>query len=161
MIRSSRIGLAHSLLAVFAIAILVKAASVQLVHGREWRARAERQQSSEKTIPAPRGDILDATHRVLAQSREMVRLEIAPREVNQPQRLRRALAKLGVDAALIRRAVDTSAKYLVIPHEFLAVDAAPAMLLRGVYSYAADDPLPALRQRVRALNGSVRIHAAQ
>ena len=155
MIRTSRIGLAHSMLAGFAIAILVKAASVQLVHGREWRARAERQQSSEKTIPAPRGDILDATHRVLAQSREMVRLEIAPREVNDPQKLRRALAKLGVDGALIRRAVDTNAKYLVVPGEFLAVDAAPAMMLRGVHSYSAVERSYALSRGGQGIVGHV------
>jgi len=155
MIHSSRIGLAHSLLAVFAIAILAKAASVQLVHGREWRARAERQQSSEKTIPAPRGDILDATHRVLAQSREMVRLEIAPREVNEPQKLRRALAKLGLDAALIRRAGDTNAKYFVVPGEFLAVDAAPAMMLSGVHSYSAVERSYAVSQGGQGIVGHV------
>jgi cell division protein FtsI (penicillin-binding protein 3) len=136
MIRSRRIGLAHATLALFALAILVKAGSVQLVHGKNWRARAERQQASEREVPAPRGEILDATRRVLAQSREMVRLEIAPREVQEPAKLRRALAKLEVEPQLIRRAVDTSAKYLVLPGRFLAVEAAPAMALRGVHAFA-------------------------
>jgi len=38
MIRSSRIGLAHAMLAVFAIAILIKSAKVQLIDGKGWRA---------------------------------------------------------------------------------------------------------------------------
>jgi cell division protein FtsI (penicillin-binding protein 3) len=137
MIRSRRIGLAHSTLAVFALAILVKAVQVQVINGRDWRKRAERQQVMEQTVPAPRGEIFDATHRALAQSREMVRLEIAPREVTQPAALRRALMRLGVDGALIARAVDTSSKYLTVPNVFPATDAAPAMDLRGVHSFAA------------------------
>ena len=137
MIRSSRIGLAHATLAVFAVAILVQAARVQLVQGKGWRARAERQQVVARTVPAPRGEIFDATHRVLAQSREMVRLEIAPREVNEPKKLRLALARLGVEPALITRALNPSAKYLVLPGLFVAAAAAPATGLRGVHSFAA------------------------
>jgi cell division protein FtsI (penicillin-binding protein 3) len=137
MIRSRRIGLAHATLAVFALAILIQSARLQLAQGKAWRARAERQQATERTVPAPRGDILDATHHVLAQSREMVRLEIAPREVKEPRKLRKALAQLHLDASTIARAVDTSVKYLTIPGRFLAVDAAPAIGLRGVHSYAS------------------------
>jgi cell division protein FtsI (penicillin-binding protein 3) len=155
MIRSSRVGLAHATLAVFALAILVKAGAVQVVHGKDWRARAERQQASEREVPAPRGEILDATRRVLAESREMVRLEIAPREVQEPAKLRRALAKLDVDPRLIRRAVDTASKYLVLPGRFLAVDAAPAMNLRGVHSFATILRSYAVSQGARGILGHV------
>src|SRR5215213_1698928 len=110
MIRSSRIGLAHSMLAVFAVAILCKAAQVQLVNGKRWRAAAERQQMTARTVPAPRGEILDATRRVIAQSREMVRLEIAPREVRERAKLRRALLALHVDPKIVARAVDSTEK---------------------------------------------------
>jgi cell division protein FtsI (penicillin-binding protein 3) len=137
VIRSKRIGLAHAVLAVFAVAILFKAADVQLVQGTRWRARAERQQTAEKVVPAPRGDILDATHRILAQSRETVRLEIEPREVNEPRKLKAALTKLKVEPSLIARAMDTSSKYLTVPGRFLAVDAAAAIALRGVHSFAS------------------------
>src|SRR5690349_19816930 len=100
MIRSRRIGIAHSVLPVFAIAIPIEAGQVQLSQGEEWLALAVKQQVATKPVPAPRGEILDATRRVLAQSRETVRLEIAPREVTEPKRLRTALSKLGVDRAL-------------------------------------------------------------
>lgn len=135
-ISSRRIGLTHATLALFAIAIFAQAARVQLVHGKDWRARAERQQSTERTVPAPRGELLDITHRVLAESREMVRLEIAPREVTEPAKLRAALTALGIDRAIIARAVDTASRYLTIPGRFLAVDAAPAIGLRGVHSFS-------------------------
>lgn len=155
MIRSSRIGLAHATLALFAVAILGKAADVQLVHGAAWRARAARQQSTERTVPAPRGEILDATRRVLAQSREMVRLEIAPREVDEPRRLRRALAALHIAPSLIARALDRTGRYLVVPGDFLAVDAAPAIALHGVHSFATIQRAYAASDGSQALVGHV------
>src|SRR5262245_46015862 len=114
MIHSRRIGFAHTALAIFAVAILVRAARVQLVQGGAWRVRAERQQTREHEVPAARGEILDATHRVLAQSRETVRLEITPREVRAPLVLRRALQKLGVDRDVLARAADTRDRKSVV-----------------------------------------------
>src|SRR5690349_11166687 len=114
MIRSSRIGLAHLALALFAIAIIVQAANVQLGQRKQWERSAERQQTTEREIPASRGDILDASGRVLAQSRESVRLEITPREVNSPSQLRKALEKLKIDRAIITRSLDTSVKNVTV-----------------------------------------------
>ncbi|HVX38834.1 MAG TPA: penicillin-binding transpeptidase domain-containing protein [Gemmatimonadaceae bacterium] len=158
MIRSSRIGLTHATLALFGLAIIGKAVKVQVVDGSAWRARAERQQSTERVVPAPRGDIVDETHRVLAQSREMVRLEIAPREVNAPAKLRRALARLGVDKSLIARALDPKGKYLVLPGRFLAVDAADAIGLRGVHSYASVERAYAASRGAQGIIGHVDIN---
>jgi cell division protein FtsI (penicillin-binding protein 3) len=155
VIRSRRIGLAHAALAVFAIAIIVKSARLQLVQGSAWLAKAERQQMAEKKVPAPRGEILDATKRVLAESRDMVRLEIQPREVRDPKKLRDALAKLGVDRAVIRRATDSTAKYVTVPGRFLAIDAAPAMVLRGVYSFSVIERSYAVSEGARGILGHV------
>ena len=77
----SRVGLVHLSLALFAIALIAKSASVQLLQRSRWTASAQRQQSVESTIPAPRGDILDALGETLAQSREIVKLEVAPHAV--------------------------------------------------------------------------------
>jgi cell division protein FtsI (penicillin-binding protein 3) len=155
MIHSRRIGFAHTALAVFAVAILIQAARVQLVQGNTWRVRADRQQTRERERPAPRGEILDATRRVLAQSRETVRLEITPREVRAPLRLRRALQKLGVDREVIARAADTSVKNVTVPGRFLSVDAASAMSLRGVHSYATFERSYAVSQGAQGILGRV------
>ena len=135
MIRSSRIGLAHAMLALFAIAILVKAAQRPARStGRSGARCAERQQMTARTVPAPRGEILDATRRVLAQSREMVRLEIAPREVRERAKLRRALASVArrpvADRARARYDRRSISRF---PAAFSTTDAAPAMALRGVH----------------------------
>jgi len=94
------------------------------VQGRGWRAQAERQQTTDKVVPARRGDILDVSRRVLAQSHEVVRVEIAPREVNERKKLKTALNKLRVEPSVIAKALDTTNKYLVVPGRFRTSDAA-------------------------------------
>jgi len=143
------------MLAVFAIAILIKSAKVQLIDGKKWRATAERQQMSAQKIPAPRGEILDATKRVIAQSREMVRLEIAPREVRERAKLRRALQALRVEPSVIARALDSTEKYLTIPGRFLATDASTAMQIRGVKSFATLTRAYAASQSAQGIVGHV------
>ncbi|HEX3868525.1 MAG TPA: penicillin-binding transpeptidase domain-containing protein [Gemmatimonadaceae bacterium] len=155
MIRSSRIGLAHATLAIFAVAILVQAARVQLVHGKDWRAQAAKQQTTVRAIPAPRGEIFDETHRILAQSRDLVRLEIAPREVNARDSLRRGLTKLGVEGSVIGRALDTTVKYVVVPGEFLAVDASRVTSLRGVHTIATTERAYAASAGAQGILGHV------
>lgn len=155
MIRSSRIGLAHAALALFAVAILIQSARVQLVQGKAWAARATRQQTNQREIPAPRGEILDATRRVLGESRQTVRLEIAPREVRERAALKRALQELGVDRGVIARAIDPNAKYLTVPGRFLSVDAAPAMALRGVHSFGAIERSYAVSRGAQGILGDV------
>lgn len=134
MTRPSRVGLVHLVLALFALAIVGKAASVQLVQRARWAARAERQQSTERVVPAPRGDILDADGQMLAQSRETVKLDVAPPEVRDHAALRTALLKAGVPAEFARRASDKSRKWVSLPGRYLVSDVARISAMRGVYT---------------------------
>ena len=155
MIRSSRIGFVHLTLAVFALAVIGKMAQVQLAQGAQWRARADRQQYREHAIPAPRGPILDATGMVLAQSRETVQLSVAPREVNDAPRLRRALAAAHVPNEWMARAFDRSRAWVTLPGRYLAVDVAPAVALRGVYATTVMMRTYSMSSGTRGLVGSV------
>ena len=134
MTRPSRVGLVHVMLALFAIAIVVKAAHIQLGQRARWVARAERQQSTERTVPAPRGDILDADGQMLAQSRETVKLDVAPPEVRDRAALRTALLRAGVPAEFARRAADASRKWVTLPGRYLASDVNRISAMRGVYT---------------------------
>jgi cell division protein FtsI (penicillin-binding protein 3) len=122
------------MLALFAIAIVVKAAHIQLGQRARWVARAERQQSTERTVPAPRGDILDADGQMLAQSRETVKLDVAPPEVRDRAALRTALLRAGVPAEFARRAADASRKWVTLPGRYLASDVNRISAMRGVYT---------------------------
>ena len=62
MIRSSRIGIVHLALALFALALLGKTAHLQLVEGDRWESLATRQQVER---PPPQAtDLGDETRRV-------------------------------------------------------------------------------------------------
>lgn len=109
MSRPDRLRLLNIGMGLFVVAIIAKAAHVQLWQGNRWSVAAHRQQFEGTDLPAPRGRILDATGDVVAESRELVRLNIAPKEVakkNGIPRLRRALATLGFDSDDIARASD-------------------------------------------------------
>src|ERR1700738_3698269 len=103
MTRPSGVGLIHRGLAAFAIAIVVKSARVQLWQRRTWTASAIRQQSTERVIPAPRGEILDVVGETMAQSRETVKLDIAPQEVKNRGQLRGVMLRAGLPADIVAR----------------------------------------------------------
>src|SRR5438067_4728620 len=157
MIRSRRIKIVHGLLAVFALAVIGQAAHVQLLQGNTWRARAARQQLAPREMPAPRGDILDAAGLVLAQSREMIQLEIAPREVRAQDRalLRRALTGLKLRPEWVRRAFDTSRVWLTLPGRYLTTDVTSATRIRGVHATLASVRAYAMSEGTRRLVGRV------
>jgi len=153
--RVSRLGAVNLSLLAFAIALLGRAAWVQLWQGNAWAARAERQHFTDAPVPAPRGDVLDATGERLAESREMLRLAVAPREVREPVVLRKALAAAGVPAEWIARASDKSRAWVVVPGRFLPTEVARAVPLRGVYSEPVSERVYALSPGLRALIGQV------
>lgn len=155
MTRPSRVGIIHLVLALFVVALLVKTARVQLLQGRQWAASALRQQSSARAIPAPRGEILDARGATLAQSRETVKLEIAPTEVRDLRKLRAALQSAGVPGAWVTRATDPRRKWVVLPGRYLAIDVATASGMRGVYATPIIERAYALSEGSRRIVGRV------
>jgi cell division protein FtsI (penicillin-binding protein 3) len=160
MTRGNRIGLVHAALALFAVALIAKAAHVQLWQQRRWAERATRQQVAVRTLPAPRGEIRDAGGEVLARSRDAVRLEVAPREVRDRAALRRRLERLGVARAAILRALDRRRAWVTLPGTYLAADAAGVARLRGVYASPAVDRVYAMPEGLRRLVGRVDAQGA-
>ncbi len=153
--RNRRIGIVHASLALVACAVIGKAVHVQLVQGDDWAAAAHRQHFSNREVPAPRGLILDASGATLATSRELVRLEIAPREVRDSRKLRRALVAAGVDEGTALRAVDRKLKWATVPDRFVAEDVASISAMRGVYTTPISDRTYSATGGLKALLGRV------
>lgn len=151
----SRIGLVHLALAGFSLALLYRSASVQLLQNSRWTASAQHQQSTEATIPAPRGDILDAQGELMAQSRETVKLEVAPQDVRDRAALRRALLKAGVPAEWAARGTDVSRKWVTLPGRYVALNVASIMAMRGVHASSAIERTYAFSQGTRRIVGRV------
>jgi cell division protein FtsI (penicillin-binding protein 3) len=134
MIRNKRIAVVHLVLGVFAAAIIVRAAQVQVWQGKQWQAKATRQHVAASSIPAPRGLILDASGVPLAESRERVQLSIATPEIRDARKLARELKRAGLDAAWLARLNDPKRKWVQLPGSFVPSDVAAIMSMRGVYA---------------------------
>lgn len=133
MARPSRITVVHGTLVVFALLLIGQAARVQLVQGDEWAERARRQQFRSGPMVAPRGKILDASGNVLAESRELVRLSVAPREVKNAAVLAAALRKWGFEERIIAAATSKERKWVTLPGLHVASEAAALTSITGVH----------------------------
>jgi cell division protein FtsI (penicillin-binding protein 3) len=155
MPRPSRLTLVHGSLALFALALVVRAAQVQLLQADVWRHRAQRQQFAAADVPAPRGDIFDVGGTPLALSRPTVRLSVAPKELSDRAVTARALTKMGVPRAWVTRATDPRRAWVVIPGALLPGAAAPVAHMRGVYPDPGLERVYTQREAMRRLIGVV------
>ena len=149
----NRIGIVHGALVLFALLLVGKAAKVQLLEREEWARRAERQQVAADSLPAPRGAIVDATGEVLAESRELVTLAVAPREVRDLRALRRALVAAGVPAVQAERATDRRRRWYDIPGTYLPSRVAPVVAMRGVRAKPAVERVYSSAEGIRRVVG--------
>ena len=134
MLRTGRIALIMAGMMVFALAIVARAAQVQLFQSDEWSRRAERQQVAVRSLPAPRGTIVDVTGTPLALSRESIRLEVAPHELRDPEDVARALREAGVPARFVTRTLDTTRRWVPLPGRYSIEAAGPLLGREGVYA---------------------------
>jgi len=132
MLQNRRIAVVHLVLGVFAAAIIVRAAQVQVWQGKQWQAKATRQHVAASSIPAPRGLILDASGVPLAESRERVQISVATREIRDPKKLAQELRRVGLDASWIARLNDPKRKWVQLPGSFVPTDVASILSMRGV-----------------------------
>ena len=149
MLRNRRIAVIHLVLGVFAVAIIARAAQVQVWQGKQWQAKATRQHVAASSIPAPRGLILDASGIPLAESRERVQLAIATPQVRDPKKLARELKRVGVDGAWLARLSDPKRKWVQLPRSFVPADVRSLLAMRGVYATPVGE-------RVYAASGGVQ-----
>jgi cell division protein FtsI (penicillin-binding protein 3) len=163
-VRWSRAALVHAGTVAFALALVGRAAQVQLLERDAWRARARAQQLAAVRLPAPRGRILDVNGAVLVESRQLLKVSVAPREVaadvqrvgDGAQRMAavtRALARAGVPAEWLARVRDTSRAWVEIPGRFLATDIASLTTMRGVHTEPALERVPPANDGLRRLVG--------
>jgi cell division protein FtsI (penicillin-binding protein 3) len=153
MRRISRIAILHAALVVFTIALIAKAAQVQLWQGRQWAAKAARQHLERAPLMVPRGPILDATGTVLVESRDVVHLRVAPREVKDRRALAVALSRSGVGQDWVHRATDTSEKWVEIPGHYLLDDVKAVTSISGVHPEMLVDRQPIASDALRRIIG--------
>ena len=112
--RPSRITLVGAAFILAAIAIVVRAVEVQLLHGDLWRRRAAEQQTVRVELPARRGALFDRNGVAIALSQVTYGVGVAPREISDPGRAAGLLAK-----ALGKRR-DETARFLASDRVWMA-----------------------------------------
>ena len=150
-----RLTIVFASLMLFALALVAKAGYEQLVRHDYWKAIALRQHFASSDLPAPRGQILDAGGNTLVESREMVRISVAPRQVKDRAVLARDLKSANVLPRFISMALDTVRKWVDIPGAYLPTDVAPLIAQRGVYSKPVMDRVFATSGGIRRIVGRV------
>ncbi len=149
----SRIGVVHAALLVFAVALVARAAQVQLLQGDKWAERAQRQHFVSASRPATRGAILDAAGNVLVETRELRRISIAPGELRDRITAARILTKAGVAPEWVKRAVDTTRQWVQLPGVFQPEQIASLTAMRGVHSTVVLDRVYSDYAGIRKLVG--------
>ena len=159
-----RAMLVHAGLVLFAVAILARAVQLQIVEHDTWLRVADRQHVDQQTVKPLRGAITDATGTVLVESREQVKLSIAPREIRDVRRknakrgdplvktraaLRRGLQALSVPEPQIRKALDTNQTWVSLPTLYMPSDIERFAGLPGVH-------VERVRRRINSASDNLR-----
>lgn len=143
----------HGALVVFVLALIARAAQVQLLEHEQWSRRAETQHTAEASLPAPRGAIEDATGTTLARSRELVSLSFALDGMPDRRALYRALLKLGVPAARARPVLDRKRRWYDLRERFQPSTVAALLKVPGVRSRPAGERVYVQSEGTRQLLG--------
>jgi cell division protein FtsI (penicillin-binding protein 3) len=144
-----RVAIVHAFLILFALALVARAAKVQVIEGKDWVARARRQHFFAGSMSAPRGEILDASGNTLVESREMTRVAVAPPEVRDTAFVLKALRHARVDADAVRAAIARRRRWIDLPGLYTTADVASLSKLNGIH-------LTPVLQRVYANSGGIK-----
>lgn len=145
----SRTAVVHGFFVLFALALVARAAKVQVVEGKEWVARGQRQHYVASASAAPRGEILDASGNTLVESLELTRVAVALPEVRDTALVLRALRRARLDVKLVQAAIERRRRWIDLPGLYSQSDIASLSKLNGVH-------LTPVLQRVYAQSDGIR-----
>ena len=144
-----RVAIVHGFFVLFALAIVARAAKIQVVEGKSWAARATRQHFFASALSAPRGEILDASGNTLVESREMTRVAVALPEVRDTALVLKALHRAQVDVDAVRSAIARRRRWIDLPGLYTTADLGSISKLNGIH-------LTPVVQRVYAKSGGIQ-----
>jgi cell division protein FtsI (penicillin-binding protein 3) len=119
-------------LGVALLALVARAAQVQLVDGRRYAAAAAAQRTEHVVLDARRGTLFDRHGTALALTQETYHLGIAPNELRYPSRDAATIARqLRLPLSDVQRALRR--RYAWFAGPFTALEVQPIRTLRGVH----------------------------
>ena len=130
----ARLGLLQAVLGLSFLAVLGRAAQVQLGQGGRYAAEASRTRTEVRRLDARRGTLYDRRELPMAVTQEFYRVGIAPNEVTERTALIRVAARqLGVPAATLQRGFASEKPYLYFYGPYTASDVEPLRSFKGVH----------------------------
>ena len=145
----NRFAILHAFFVLFALALVARAAEVQVIEGKQWAARGKRQHFFASAAAAPRGEILDASGNTLVESRELTRVAVALPEVRDTALVLKALRHAQLDVGLVRAAIDRRRRWIDLPGLYTQADLASISQLNGIH-------LTPVLQRVYSQSGGIK-----
>jgi len=116
------------------VAILARAAQLQIAQGDQWAERAQRQRTERTVLPARRGAIYDRTGVPLAVTQEFYHVGVAPNELaDLGQAVRLLTRHLGVPRAALERDLRARKPWIYFHGPFAATRVQPLRKLAGIH----------------------------
>jgi cell division protein FtsI (penicillin-binding protein 3) len=115
------------------IAIVARAAQLQLMQGGRWADQAQRQRTERAILPARRGALFDRNRVPLAVSQEFYHVGVAPNELADARAVQLLSRNLGVSRAALERDLRTGKRWIYFHGPFTATRVQPLRRLPGVH----------------------------
>ena len=116
------------------LAILARAAQLQLFQGRRWAEQAARQRTERAVLPAKRGGLYDRSGVPLALSQEFYHVGVAPNELADPRAAGRQLIRsLGMAPATVWRDLRSGKRWIYYHGPYTATQVQPLRQLDGIH----------------------------
>jgi cell division protein FtsI (penicillin-binding protein 3) len=116
------------------LAVLTRAAQLQIVEAERWEREAARQRTEKVVLPARRGALYDRNGIPLAITQEFYHVGIAPNELEDVRTAFVALIRnLGVSAPALNREFQARKRWIYLHGPFTASQVQPLRQLRGIH----------------------------
>jgi cell division protein FtsI (penicillin-binding protein 3) len=116
------------------VAIVVRAAQLQIVQSDRWAAEAERQRTERAVLPARRGALFDRNGVPLAITQEFYHVGVAPNELDDIRPAFRLLVRsLGVSAPALDREFRARKRWIYLHGPFNATQVQPLRKVKGIH----------------------------
>jgi cell division protein FtsI (penicillin-binding protein 3) len=131
---AARIGAIQFAFAVGILAILTRAAQLQIVEAERWEQEAARQRTEKVVLPARRGALYDRNGVPLAITQEFYHVGVAANELEDVRTAFVMLVRnLGVSAPALNREFQTRKRWIYLHGPFNATQVQPLRAVRGIH----------------------------
>jgi cell division protein FtsI (penicillin-binding protein 3) len=131
---AARIGAIQFAFAVGILAILTRAAQLQLVEAERWEREAARQRTEKVVLPARRGALYDRNGVPLAITQEFYHVGVAPNELEDVRAAFVMLVRtLGVSAPALNREFQARKRWIYLHGPFNATQVQALRTVRGIH----------------------------